>query len=58
MNETPHTTVHKDGTVTYWNVYEQCWHHHAEVVTDSVLATMTSSELDRIARRYRAPKGA
>ena len=43
--------IHADGTVTFWSVYEQVWHHRAEVVPDAELAAMTSSERERIAAR-------
>ena len=51
MSDTPHTTVHDDGTVTYWSVYEQVWHHRAEVVPDRELAAMSAAERQRVTRR-------
>jgi len=50
MTDAYHTTVHRDGTVTYWSVYEQVWHHRAVVIPDQELAAMTDSERKRIAR--------
>jgi len=50
MSESPHTTVHRDGTVTYWSVYEQCWHPRAEVVPDRELAAMSAAERKRVTR--------
>ena len=42
---------HRDGTVTYWSVYEQQWRRaEASVISAETLATMTASERDRIAR--------
>ncbi len=43
-------TYHRDGTVTYWNVYTQTWQRiAAERISDRVLASMTQAERDRIA---------
>lgn len=49
MTDAFHTTVHRDGTVTYWSVYEQVWNHRAEVVPDRELAAMSGDERKRIA---------
>ena len=39
--------VHRDGTATYWSVFELTWHHHIPLdgIPDRVLATM--SDVDR-----------
>jgi len=45
------TTFHRDGTVTYWSVYEQCWVHiAADLVGDRDLATLPEPERRRIRR--------
>lgn len=45
---TEKTTYHRDGTVTYWSVYEQRWVVRAEQVPDRELATMGTEERERI----------
>jgi hypothetical protein len=42
------TTTHRDGTVTYWSVYEQRWARHAHSVPDSELAAMSQRERERV----------
>ena len=45
------TKFHRDGTVTIWNVYAQAWQRHqADLIADSVLATLSDSERARIAK--------
>lgn len=44
------TTYHRDGTVTYWSVYNQQWVRHASTVPDAELAAMGSDERDKVLR--------
>jgi hypothetical protein len=45
------TKYHRDGTVTIWNVYAQAWQRRqADMIADSVLATLNDSERARIAK--------
>lgn len=46
------TTIHADGTVTYWNVFEQGWvlHVPASWISDEVLATLSANDRKRIER--------
>lgn len=44
------TTCHRDGTVTYWSVYRQCWVSRAADVPDRELAAMSSDERERVLR--------
>lgn len=44
------TTIHRDGTVTYWSVYEQRWYDHAFGVPDRELAAMRYDERERVLR--------
>ena len=46
------TTFHRDGTVTYWNVYRQQWMKHipAQAITAAVLATLSDDECEKIIR--------
>lgn len=49
------TTYHKDGTVSYWNVYTQQWERcEAGEIDDRILASMNQQERDRIARMVAA----
>lgn len=41
---------HRDGTVTYWSVYEQRWVVRAEQVPDRELAAMGTEERERVIR--------
>jgi len=42
---------HRDGTVTYWDVYQQRWMRlHAMLIKDRILATMNDAMRERIAR--------
>ncbi len=44
-------TYHRDGTVTYWDVYTQTWRRTAaDRISDRVLASMDEAERNRIAR--------
>lgn len=42
------TTLHDDGTVTYWSVYEQVWRERAQSVPDRDLAAMGQEERLRV----------
>lgn len=42
------TTYHRDGTVTYWSVYEEMWLNHADDVPDQELAAMSSEERAKV----------
>lgn len=41
---------HKDGTVTYWSVYNQVWVDRAHYVPDDELAAMGDKERERVKR--------
>lgn len=42
-------TVHEDGTVTYWAVYDQAWRRdHVAGVPDYELAAMSQRERRRV----------
>lgn len=44
------TTYHRDGTVTYWSVYQQQFVSHAADVPDRELAAMSSEEREKVLR--------
>ena len=44
------TTYHRDGTVTYWSVYDQAWRRHQRTIQDQELAAMSPKERDRVMR--------
>lgn len=45
------TTWHRDGSLTYWDVYAQGWtRSDAAAISDSTLATMPQADRDRVAR--------
>jgi hypothetical protein len=44
------TTCHRDGTVSYWSVYNQQYIERAAMVPDRELAAMDSAERDRVMR--------
>lgn len=45
------TTYHRDGTVSYWNVYLQQWKRQAaRRISDEVLSTLPAKERARIAK--------
>jgi len=43
-------TYHRDGTVTYWSVYNQVWVGHSSDVPDRELAAMPSDERQKVQR--------
>lgn len=48
---TPRNTYHRDGTVTYWDVYAQTWRRTpATAIRARILASMSERERTRIAR--------
>lgn len=51
MSDMYKTTYHRDGTITYWNVYSQIWRRiPADKISDETLATMSADERAKIAR--------
>ena len=42
-------TYHRDGTVSYWDVYRQQWQRSSSV-SDQVLASMDDAERARVQR--------
>jgi len=44
------TTVHRDGTVSYWSVYEQRWVVRASRVPDDDYAALAREDRERIER--------
>lgn len=44
------TKFHRDGTLTYWSVYEQIWRERVERIPDQELAAMSGPERDRVRR--------
>lgn len=47
------TTLHSDGTVTYWSVYRQAWVRRVYIgsIPDAELAAMSSTEREKILSR-------
>lgn len=45
-------TLHRDGTVTYWSVYQQSWCVHVVRIPDRELAAMSRSEVSRILQHF------
>lgn len=43
-------TYHRDGTITYWSVYQQQWISHAAEIPDQELAAMNATERARVLR--------
>ena len=47
----PSTICHRDGTVTYWDVFRQAWARiDADLMSDEALATLTAAEREKVAR--------
>lgn len=45
------TTYHRDGTVTVWNTYRQCWMRvEPDQISGQILATLSDAERSRILR--------
>jgi hypothetical protein len=45
----PSYICHRDGSVTYWSVFRQCW-SRVRVIDDNDLATMPAKERERVTR--------
>ncbi len=49
------TTFHRDGSVSYWNVYQQQWvREQASEVSDQDLASMSSGDRERVVKMAEA----
>lgn len=44
------TICHRDGRVSYWSVYEQCWVEKACQIPDRELAVMNRTERWKVQR--------
>ena len=55
-NKATATTFHRDGTVTYWSVYQQSWCHRSRFVSTEELAAMSASERERVQEHLRRHK--
>jgi hypothetical protein len=44
------SVCHRDGTVTYWSVYQQSWERRAASVPDRELAAMSEHERHLVQR--------
>lgn len=53
--KTGRTALHRDGTITTWNVYRQQWQRGARV-SDRVLASMDDHERRRVLRHLGAAR--
>lgn len=42
------TQFHRDGTITYWSVYQQVWVRRASSISDRDLAAISEPECNRI----------
>lgn len=42
--------LHKDGTVTYWSVYNQSWEHRVASLPDEEYAAMPEKERNAVIR--------
>ena len=47
---TPKNTYHRDGTVTYWSVYQGHWVRRATSIPDQELAAMNKAEREKVMR--------
>lgn len=43
-------TYHRDGTVTYWSVYNQCWERRVRLLPFLELRAMSKEDRGRIIR--------
>ena len=49
MSDLFKTTFHRDGSVTFWNVYTQLWETcDSSSISDSILASLPANERERI----------
>lgn len=46
----PKTTLHRDGTITFWSVYDQTWRYRTTQIEDRELAAMSAAERARVLR--------
>jgi hypothetical protein len=52
------TRCHRDGTVTFWNVYTQQWERLCAMdISDDTLATLPHEERERIIRLAQRQEG-
>ena len=51
-------SLHRDGTVTYWSVYQQSWCVHVVRIPDRELAAMSTRDVSRILRHFSKPSPA
>ncbi len=43
------TTFHQDGTISFWDVYSQCWCRlQHDALSDRILASLSPKERKRI----------
>ena len=45
-------SLHRDGTLTYWSVYQQSWCVHVVRIPDREFAAMDATERSRILRHF------
>ena len=50
------TTLHRNGTVTYWSVWEQRWLKRVGAIFDNDLATMSPADRERVQRHLATQK--
>ena len=51
----PANTYHRDGTVSFWSVYQNVWERlPASCIDNYELAAMPAAERERVARRSRS----
>jgi hypothetical protein len=43
-------TLHRDGSITFWSVYDQCWTRSVRV-SDRELAAMSADDRKRVLRQ-------
>ena len=48
MDEHLGSILHRDGTVTYWSVYDQRWIKRGESISRDDLAAMNREERERV----------
>ena len=45
------TTLHRDGTVTYWSAHQQRWERHTAWISDEDLAALPSEDRGRVIKQ-------
>ncbi len=50
------TRYHRDGSVTVWDVYSQCWLVRVTRLSDAVLASLSHDERTRVLRHISRPR--